>query len=166
MITDIKTSISSYVSDNCDCRVFTVEHIVNAMLVCPLDEDEVVFVGSVLPTDEHDGTDIRDIFLEDYKSQGGMLSASGVAFQIVTRCSTTVLDEETYPCQPVTTIPFELSDTDRFVIAICAALSVLITAILFTCIFVVCLCCRKKEHHSINKKKKHGMLHYEMMPRE
>ena len=135
--------------------MFTVDHILNAGLVCA--DNEVVFVGSVLHTDGYQDTDIMET-LEDFKSQDGMLNITGVVLEIDDGCSTVVMNGETYPCLADNS-PAATNDSPNmvFIIAICVAVGVLVIIVVLINIMTVAFCRHKKRRRPLRKKGKYGM---------
>lgn len=146
-ITDITTAISNYISDNCNCRVFSPQYIVNPQLVCGKDkEDELIFVGSALSVGHINSTVIRDTFIQEYLTQGGVVTVAGQVVKINNYCSAVVTEEETHPSclasSNATTAPS--SGSSVWFIVIGVAVGVLLVVLLLIGILVVCVCCCRR----------------------
>lgn len=150
-IADIKQAISGYIGDNCNCRAFSPQYIVDANLVCGNDKDnEFIFIGSILSTGELNSTVIRDTHLQDYLLLREMVNVAGQMIQIDPYCSALVLEEETYRCLAAgeaTHAPISGQSAVNLAIeiAIGAGAGLFIFLLLFIGCFVLCLCCARRD---------------------
>ena len=130
--------------------MFSSLYIVDAKLVCSSDKDsELIFIGSLLSTEELNSTDIRDTLLREYLLLGATVNVAGQMIKINNYCSAVVVEEETYHCQAALTATIAPSSgNDPLFIGIGVGMGLLVILLLLGCIIVTWICFSRRRLRS------------------
>lgn len=156
-VEDIRQAISNYISDNCNCQVFSPQYIVDAKLVC-LGDNEVIFTGKILSTGELNSTSIRDNIVQEFLHSAETVNIDGQPLRVDNYCLAVVLEAENYDCVPYGE-PTDPPTATRvlgldFKIGIGAGAGLFLLLIVSVCCLTLCCCCNRNRNA---KEADHGL---------
>ena len=163
-IADIKEALSSYISDHCNCQVFSPQYIIDASLACSQDNDnEFIFVGKILSTGEVNSTFLRRNVLQEYVQRSETVMVDGQPLKIDNYCSSTVLAEGNYRClaegdTTVATISNKNAVRTGIEIAIGVGAGTLVCLLVSIGCLILCMCCMRREVRSKYKEPRNDDL--------
>ena len=126
----------------------------DSKIACANEENnEFIFVGSVLSTGELNSTVIRDTVLQEYLLRNETVNVAGQMIKINRYCSAVVLDESTHRCVAAPGVQATKTPTEAgkhalnlaIEIAIGVGAGLLVFLLLFISCLVLCICCSRRE---------------------